>query len=687
MNDAVSKCINGIYINREYSWLQFDKRVLDQAMDLTNPLLERCKFLSIFTSNLDEFIQVRLGSLMNQTKDAPAEEENKTNMTAKEQIAAINTILPGLYKASSETFRFLKGELYDKGVSLLKGKDLSEKQRLAAEEAFLSQVLPRVSPVVLDAKHPMFKFENLKTYLLVRLERKGRVLYGVAKLHSTTPRLFRLAKGKKVHLITAEDLLQLFAEKVFPGFTIRERILIRVTRNADFDAFSKDADDEFDYDFSRLIQTRVEGRTRGDVIRLETNAEPSDELSAFIRQHLEVRKSASFIVPDHFDYKFLFSMPDYFDYERLADLRFSAARPVIPSALAKTSDLISEVRRKDIFLAYPYQSMDVLIRLLNQAADDERVTSIKITIYRLAKNSKIISALLRARENGKEVVAVMELCARFDEENNLDNAEVLQDAGCTVFYGIDDYKVHSKIISITLEEDGKISYITHIGTGNYNEGTAKQYTDLNIITAEDGIGRDGAEFFRNLAVLNLDHEYSRLLVAPHTLKSGLIKEIDREIEKGKDGVIRAKFNSLTDLDCINKLVEASKAGVKVSLVVRGICCLLPGVPGETENISVLSIVGRFLEHSRIYSFGREGEERVYIASADMMTRNLEKRVEIAVPVLDKNVRKRILSILTTIENDNVKGRRLSPDGRYKKIQSLSKMVNSQEECLRNANTL
>ncbi|MGN0906544.1 MAG: polyphosphate kinase 1, partial [Bullifex sp.] len=438
---------------------------------------------------------------------------------------------------------------------------------------------------------------------------------------------------------------------------------------------------------SRLTQTKVEGRTRGDVIRLETSCAPGDELAAFIRGHLEVRKSASFVVPDHFDYKFLFSLSDYFDYETLADLRFPAARPVIPPQLAKTSDLISEVKRKDIFLAYPYQSMDVLIKLLNQAADDERVTSIKITIYRLAKNSKIISALLRARENGKEVVAVMELCARFDEENNLDNAEVLQDAGCTVFYGIDDYKVHSKIISITLEEDGNISYITHIGTGNYNEGTAKQYTDLNIITADDGIGRDGADFFRNLAVLNLEHEYSRLLVAPHTLKSGLIAEIDREIAKGKDGVIRAKFNSLTDLDCINKLVEAGKAGVKVSLVVRGICCLLPGVPGETENITVLSIVGRFLEHSRIYSFGREGEERVYIASADMMTRNLEKRVEIAVPVLDKNVKKRILSILTTIENDNVKGRRLSPDGRYRKIQSLSKMVNSQEECLRAANTL
>ena len=687
MSDACKGCIKGIYINREYSWLQFNKRVLDQAMDLTNPLLERCKFLSIFTSNLDEFIQVRLGSLSNEAKNAPHEVDNKTQLTAKEQIAAINEILPVLYKASSETFHFLKNELYSKGLNFIKPSELNEKQKLNAEEIFISSILPRVSPVVLDAKHPMFKLENLKTYLIVRLERKGRSMFAIAKLHSLTPRLFRLTGGKKVHLITSEDLLSIFADKVFPGFTIKQKALIRITRNADFDAFSKDADDEFDYDFSRLIQTKVEGRTRGDIIRLETNSELPNELLSFLKQHLETKKCSTYVVPDHFDYKFMFSLSDYFTYENITDLRFSAHRPVFPQVLSKTSDLISEVKRKDIFLAYPYQSMDVLIKLLNQAADDDRVSSIKITIYRLARNSKIISALLRARENGKEVVAVMELCARFDEENNLDNAEVLQEAGCTVFYGVEDLKVHSKIISITLDEGDKVSYITHIGTGNYNEGTAKQYTDLNIITANDEIGLDGATFFRSIAVLDIEHEYQRLLVAPHSLKRGLLAEIDKEIAKGSDGVIRAKINSLTDLESIEKLVEASKAGVKVSLVVRGICCLLPGVENESENISIISIVGRFLEHSRIYSFGKEGEERVYIASADLMTRNLEKRIEIATPILDNSVKKRVLSLLALIENDNVKARRLTASGRYEKIRALSKMINSQEECIKMANSL
>ena len=688
MKDTATRgCIKGIYINREYSWLQFNKRVLDQAMDLTNPLLERCKFLSIFTSNLDEFIQVRLGSLSNDAKNSPFEVDNKTQLTAKEQIAAINEILPSLYKASSETYHFLRAELYSKGVNLLKPSTLNERQKLNAEEIFQESILPRVSPVVLDAKHPMFKLENLKTYLIVRLERKGRAMFAIAKLHAFTPRLFRIKGGKKIHLITSEDLLLLFADKVFPGFSIKQKALVRITRNADFDAFSKDADDEFDYDFSRLIQTKVEGRTRGDIIRLETSSELPPELSTFLRQHLETKKCSVYVVPDHFDYKFMFSLSEYFSSEEAAELKFTPHRPVVPQVLSKTSDLISEVKRRDIFLAYPYQSMDVLIKLLNQAAEDKRVSSIKITIYRLAHNSKIISALLKARENGKEVVAVMELCARFDEENNLDNAELLQEAGCTVFYGVEDLKVHSKIISITLEEGDKISYITHIGTGNYNEGTAKQYTDLNIITANHEIGCDGASFFRSIAVLDINHDYSRLLVAPHSLKKGLLAEMDKEISKGGEGVIRAKVNSLTDLECIEKLVEASKAGVKVSLIVRGICCLLPGVERESENISVISIVGRFLEHSRIYSFGKEGEERVYIASADLMTRNLEKRVEIATPVLDKNVKKRILSLLSLIESDNVKARRLTPSGKYEKIRALSKMINSQEECIKNANSL
>ena len=683
LSSALASCVKGAYENREISWLAFNKRVLDQAMDLTNPLLERCKFLSIFISNLDEFIQVRLGTLTNQNESEPLERENKTQMTAKEQIDSILAVLPGLYKASNETWRFLRTELYDKGVNFLRGKDLSQRQEALALEAFEKEILPRTTPMVLDSKHPLYRFDNMRIYLVVSLERKGREMIGVASLHSSTPRVLRLAGGKKTHLMLCEELLLHFASHVFPGFTVKEKALVRVTRNADFNATMEDADDEFGFDFSRLIQTRVEARTGSDVIRLESSG-LSDQLRSFLLKNLNLKKTHCFQIQGCFDYKFLFRLGDWFDYETVSTLRYSAFKPVVPKYLSGQADLIGEVMKKDIFLAYPYQSMDVLLNLLAQAAEDRRVTSIKITIYRLAGRSKVIEHLLKAAENGKEVVAVMELAARFDEENNLYNADLLRDAGCTVFYGIEDYKVHSKIISITLEDDEGIHYITHLGTGNYNESTAKQYTDLNVITADQEIGEDGAAFFRNLAVLNVEADYKRLLVAPHSLKAGLIAEIDSQIAKGKDGLIRAKVNSLTDKDCIEKLIEASQAGVTVSLVVRGICCLVPGVKGLTENITVISIVGRFLEHSRIYSFGREDEERVYIASADMMTRNLEKRVEIATPILDKDVKRRILHMLSLIEGDTVKARRLLPNGSYEKIQSLSTPVNSQEECLKEA---
>lgn len=683
---VLSKCVRGAYENREMSWLSFNKRVLDQAMDLTNPLLERCKFLSIFISNLDEFIQVRLGTLINQSSRDPLARENKTEMTAKEQVDAILTCLPSLYKASNETWRFLRTELYDKGVSILKSKDLSERQKLVAQEVFEKEILPRTTPMVLDSKHPLYRFENIKVYLLVSLERKGRMMIGVASLHSSTPRLIRLTGGKKTHLMLCEEMLYGFADKVFPGFNIESKALVRVTRNADFDATMEDADDEFGFDFSRLVQTRVEGRTGSDVIRLEST-ELSETLKGFLLKNLGIKKSHCFQIQGCFDYKFMFRLGDFIDYETVSSLRYSAYKPVIPRALSGCTDLISEVKRHDIFLAYPFQSMDVLLNLLSQAADDPRVTSVKITIYRLADRSKIIEHLLRAAENGKEVVAVMELCARFDEENNLYNADLLRDAGCTVFYGIEDYKVHSKIISITMEDDEGISYITQLGTGNYNESTAKQYTDLNIITANEEIGQDAVAFFRNLAVLNVEYTYKRLLVAPYSLKSGLLAEIDREIEKGSEGLIRIKINSLTDKECIEKLIEASQAGCTVSMIVRGICCLVPGVENQTENISVISIVGRFLEHSRIYAFGRGDDERLYISSADMMTRNLEKRVEIATPVLDPQIKKKVLHILSLAESDNVKARRLNSDGSYSKIQNLSSPINSQEECIKEALTL
>ena len=682
-NKFLSKLIKGHTINREYSWLEFNDRVLDQAMDLTNPLLERCKFLSIFKSNLDEFTMVRLGSLENQRLSAPDETENKTGLTADEQIEAILSIYPKLYKRADHTFNFLRSDLYNKGLSILKSDELSQKQKTKCLEHFSEYILPRINPLVLDQKHPMIRFQNLRTYMVLLLERNGRQMFGVIALSPNVERIYRIDGGKKIHIILSEELLYLFGHLAFPGYSVKEKALIRITRNADFEASMEEADVEYNFDFSKLIKMKIEERTNLSPVRIEINC-ASEEIKNYIAKQVGIRKNRIFECKSCFDYKFLFKIGQYFTPDVLKSLQYRPFKPQVDPHL-KNVNLLNYIEKKDIFLSYPYDSMDTLITLLEQAGEDQYVTNIKITIYRLMDHSRIANALLRAAEKGKDVTAVMELCARFDEENNLYYANQLRDAGCTVFYGLGDYKVHSKIISITREKDGKVSYITHIGTGNYNEGTSKQYTDLNIITSNREIGEDGVAFFRNLAILNLDGEYKRLLVAPSGLKKGLIAEIDREIEKGENGLIMAKMNSLTDRDMIEKLVEASQKGVKIYLCVRGICCLLPGVKGSTENISVISIVGRFLEHSRIYSFGSGKDERLYIGSADLMTRNISKRVEIAAPVLDRTVHRKIKSLLTLILSDTVKGRRLNSDGSYSKIETLSSPVDSQEECLKNNN--
>ncbi len=676
----VSKLIKGNAINREYSWLEFNNRVLDQAMDLTNPLLERCKFLSIFKSNLDEFTMVRLGSLENQSISSPEEKDNKTGLTAEEQIEAILSIYPKLYKRADHTYSFLKANLYEKGLNILKAEDLSQKQKAKCLEHFSQYMMPRINPLVLDQKHPMIRFQNLRTYMVLLLERNGRQMFGVITLSPNIERIYRIDGGKKIHLILSEELLFLFGHLAFPGYTVKEKALIRITRNADFEASMEEADVEYNFDFSKLIKTKIEERTNLSPVRIEINSS-SEEIKNYIAKQVGIRKNRIFESKTYFDFKFLFKLPSFFSPEDLKPLIYRPFKPQIEAKL-RNVNLLSYVEKKDIFLSYPYDSMDTLITLLEQAGEDKSVTNIKITIYRLMDHSRIANALLRAAEHGKEVTAVMELCARFDEENNLYYANQLRDAGCTVFYGLGDYKVHSKIISITREKDGKVSYITHIGTGNYNEGTSKQYTDLNIITSNREIGEDGVAFFRNLAILNLEGEYKRLLVAPYSLKKGLIAEIDREIEKGPDGLIMAKMNSLTDRDMIEKLIEASQAGVKIYLCVRGICCLLPGLKGSTENISVISIVGRFLEHSRIYSFGKGKDERIYIGSADLMTRNINKRVEIAAPVLDKAVHQKVKEHLALVLSDTLKGRRLNSDGTYSKIETLSPPVDSQEECLK-----
>ena len=659
--------VKGIYCNREYSWLQFNRRVLDQASDLTNPLLERCKFLAIFCSNLDEFFMVRVGSLLNESKLDPSARENKTDLTAEEQVEGILGVVKGLYKESSAVFSRLKAELANNGMRILRPYELTVRQRAQCEAHFFEAVLPLLSPMVLDAKHPMIRFENKHLYMMFELEKENRPMFGVMAIPAAAERLFRIEGGKKINLITIEDLVSEFGHYAFPGYSVKGKAMLRVTRNADFDTEVDDADLEHDFDFSKYMKRKVGMRPMLDAVRLEIDKN-SDRLRSFVLKNLNLKKSYCFKVEHYLDYKFLFSLGKYFPEKKEAILKYPPFKGRVASDLQPPASLIERVREKDVFLAYPFDSMDPLVRLLNECAEDERVVSVKITIYRLDNHSRIVEALKRASENGKEVTVVIELCARFDEENNMYFAGVLREAGCTIIYGMQNYKVHSKIISVLLSEGGEVEYITHLGTGNYNESTAKQYTDLNIITANREIGEDAAAFFRNIAICNTDYRYDRLLVAPQGLKKGLLECIDEQIARAKEGKparIVAKMNSLTDKQMIDRLYEAGKCGVKISMIVRGICCLLPGIPGETDNIRIVSIVGRFLEHSRIYCFGEGEERKMYISSADLMTRNTDKRVEIAAPVLDRKIEGRILHILETMLADNVKARVLGPDGKYR----------------------
>ena len=675
--------VKGIYCNREYSWLQFNRRVLDQANDLTNPLLERCKFLAIFCSNLDEFFMVRVGSLLNESKLDPAARENKTELTAEEQVNGILEVVKPLYKECSVVFSRLKAELAKNGMRILRPNELTIRQRAQCEAHFFESVLPLLSPMVLDAKHPMIRFENKHLYMMFELEKEERDMFGVMAIPPAAERLFRIEGGKKINLVTVEDLVSEFGAYAFPGYTVKGKAMLRVTRNADFDTNVDDADLEHDFDFSKYMKRKVGMRSTLDAVRLEIDKN-SDRLRSFVLKNLDLKKSFCFKVEHYLDYKFLFSLGKYFPEEKLSILKYPPFKGRVASELMPPVSLIERVKERDVFLAYPFDSMDPLVRLLNECADDKRVVSIKITIYRLDNHSRIVEALKRASENGQEVTVVIELCARFDEENNMYFAGILQEAGCTIIYGMQNYKVHSKIISVLLSENGEIGYITHLGTGNYNESTSKQYTDLNIITADREIGEDAAAFFRNIAICNTEYHYDRLLIAPQGLKKGLLKCIDEQIELAKAGgsaSIVAKMNSLTDRQMIDRLYLAGKSGVKISLIVRGICCLLPGIPGETDNIRIVSIVGRFLEHSRIYCFGEGAARKMYISSADLMTRNTDKRVEIATPVLDKRIEEKIFHMLTVMLSDNIKARVFLPDGGYRKTEQVGVGIDSQNEFL------
>lgn len=648
--------------NREISWLRFNERVLEEAADPTVPLLEQLKFISIFTSNLDEFFMIRVGSLHTLASLKKTVVDNKSGWTAEEQITHIMEMLPAMMAKRDALDFQVKEALKEKGIYRLSFEELSKEQKSYARKFFQEKIEESLSPQIVDISHPFPFLENNRLVAVFSLERDGVDNVGFLPISDTYPK-YVVFPGEEFSYILTEDLIQGFGDRVFPGFTVLSRHLISVTRNYDL-ADDVESQDEFE-DFKAYMKAALKKRKRQEPVRLESKGDLPKDLLDFLLDKLD-------LPPDHY---FAGTCPLRGDYvfSVIGEIPSSVSAPLLYPPFhgcppKEGRSMVDWIQRGDRLLVYPFHRMDAFLNLLKEASENPDCVSIKITIYRLAKNSKIVKYLSRAAEAGVEVTVFMELKARFDEERNIQYSNVLYEAGCNIIYGFPTYKTHSKVCLITFRDKNlNYSYISQFGTGNYNESTATQYTDFSLLTADKSLGLDAVDFFKNLAIGNVAGRYGHLLQAPVTLKEGFLTLMDREIAKGEDGYIFAKFNSLTDLDFIEKIQEASDAGVEVKMVVRGICCLLPGIPGVTENVEVHSVVGRFLEHTRLYIFGKGEDRKMYLSSADLMTRNMERRVEVAVPVYDEALKKRLTAYSKKVFADTAKGRRLSQKGLYERI--------------------
>ncbi len=668
--------------NRELSWLKFNERVLEEAYADEVPLYERLKFIAIFTSNLDEFFMVRVGSLYDMSLDGDEQIDNKTGLSPSQQLERIYHAVEPLYKKRDRYFREVENALRGYGIKDMRIDELKGDDAVFVYDYWRSCILPVLSPQIVDEHHPFPFVANKALHVAVELQKKKRTIMGLIPMPAALPALLFLP-GEGIRYVHLEDIVCRYAEEVFPAYPVLSRNIFCVTRNADISP----EDEEFAPagDFREKMKKLVKQRSRLAPVRLECAQLLNDFFFGILSEKLGLTRAQIYATEAPFTMSYVYGLSQKFDEEMQKKLCY---RPFTPQMVR--GSLFEFPRGRDVLLSYPYESMQPFLRLVRRAANDPSVTSIQITIYRLAKEAKLIDSLCLAAENGKEVLVLIELRARFDEQNNIDWSERLETAGCRVIYGFEGFKVHSKVCLITRLEHGNPRYITQIATGNYNEKTAAQYTDLSLITADQNIGRDAAEFFRNMAIGNLEEDYKTLMVAPKCMKSRIMELIDEEIKKGKDGQIIFKVNSVTDLEVINKLSEASCAGVRIMLLVRGICCLLPGVPEYTENIRVFSIVGRYLEHSRIYSFGVGSEQKLYISSADLMTRNMQRRVEVAVPIYAPHIRERINHILDVYFRDTAKARELKSDGNYERFPEYKTGLSAQEqfmaEALENADT-
>lgn len=660
--------------NRELSWLRFNQRVLEEAQDESIPLLERMKFVAIFTSNLDEFFMIRVGSLYDMAAMDDTAVDRRSGMTPSQQLNAIYSAVAPLYKERDKTYAQIKKKMSPYGICGLDFKELEPQEKKYVKNYFMEQILPILSPQIVDANHPFPHLLNKEIYVVANLKIENRTMLGIVPVPQFVSDILYLP-GQGLRYIRMEKVIMEYLEKVFERYEVSDKNYICVTRNADVSPDDEAYADNDDFRF--VMRETLHKRTRMAAVRLETARDLDKKMETYFCEKFKITPKCIFRTKMPMKLTYIFSIADKVPAQLKRDLSYPVFAPQ-PSLQIGETKIMSQLNRQDALLFYPYESMEPFLQLLKEASVDPNVLTIKITIYRLANKARLVEYLCAAAENGKEVTVLIELRARFDEQNNIEWSERMEEAGCRVIYGFEGYKVHSKICLITYKSKNEIKYITQIGTGNYNEKTAKMYTDFSLMTADKSIGEDAAVFFTNMSIGNLDGRYKNLIVSPTSLKEKVLQLMDEEIKKGKQGRIIMKMNSVTDQEFIKKTAEASKAGVKIDLIVRGICCILPGIQGQTENLTVTSIVGRYLEHPRVFVFGKGEEAKIYIGSADMMTRNTEKRVEVACPIYDKKIKERLLHCLDVMLQDNVKARVMQSDGTYKRKPQGERSINSQE---------
>lgn len=663
-----------IFVNRELSWMEFNLRVLSESLNPKIPLMERLKFLSIYFSNLDEFFMVRVGSLHDQSIVEPDKLDDKTGLNAADQIDAILNKANQINPIAQKAWESICLELRNQDIDILDLHHLSKLDEQIVQKYFSEEMRPLLSPQIIDRQHPFPFLKNKESFIVSVLESKDEnICLGIVPFSQLPPYfIFNINQRRKI-LFTADVLLH-FAQKLFGKQKIQEKHVMRVTRNADISVDEGLFD--FDIDFRGVMTEMLKKRRRLDVVRLQFSSQPGEKLSAFLCKKLKVSPNCILVRSIPLDFSFGFALPSALDpHKDKKQWYYHEAKPFVPVDFANGDGggAINYLQNHDLLLSFPFHSTKPFVDLLNEAADDPSVLSIKISLYRLANHSKIASALAHAAEKGKEVLCVLELRARFDEQNNINYATMLEEAGCTVIYGLSDYKIHAKLCLITRKVHNQIRYITQVGTGNYNEKTSELYTDLSFISTDQAMGEDATHVFQALCMGEVVDSTKSLWVAPNCFEPNVIKYIDEQIEacrSGKEGYVFIKVNSLNDMEIMEKLIEASQAGVKIEMVIRGICCLCPGVEGYSDNIRIKSIVGRYLEHSRIFIFGAdEDTQRIFMGSGDLLNRNTRRRVEVFTEVKSADARRDIKRLVDAIRMDNQNSWQMLADGSYLKDTS------------------